>query len=366
MITLKEWISQYEKMETVDSADRNNKKYDTFNKLYRRIYKLFGIKRKDAKENNGELKRDLVKKCLEKGVTETEQELFHILLENPKDNFNKPFLTGLTTYGKTRNWSDLTIEQRNRLVEILDKLIYERQNGGKIVKNTFFNKDIHIKITDMEKLRSDIITGVVGILLDNIKEFMDWCKNAEYEDIQKYEGDIRAVIPSLVTLNKKIVENRSEYFNKKISEEDEKVAEDNFVMQIEKSLSEILSESQYEEIKDVFPKHRKPPKISNLTILNAVFYILETKCKWKDLPLRFGDSHVIYNRVNRWARNGILLSAFNRLELLGIVRIETNLRKNIVGESGKENRKEVEFQDKPSEVGGVPTFMWLDYMPRFK
>jgi len=36
-----------------------------------------------------------------------------------------------------------------------------------------------------------------------------------------------------------------------------------------------LQKEQYEKIKDCFPKYRKPAKISNLDVLNAVLYLVE-------------------------------------------------------------------------------------------
>ena len=63
-----------------------------------------------------------------------------------------------------------------------------------------------------------------------------------------------------------------------------------------------LTIEQYEQIKDCFAKQRKPAKISNLEVLNAVLYIVENGCKWRILPKEYGDWHVIYVRVNRWAK----------------------------------------------------------------
>ena len=37
-------------------------------------------------------------------------------------------------------------------------------------------------------------------------------------------------------------------------------------------------------------------------MLNAVLYIVENGCNWRSLPKEYGDWHVIYVRVNRWAK----------------------------------------------------------------
>ena len=86
-----------------------------------------------------------------------------------------------------------------------------------------------------------------------------------------------------------------------------------------------LRKEQYEQIKECFPKHRKPAKISNLDVLNAVLYVVENGCKWRSLPKEYGDWHVIYVRINRWAKNGVLQAAFLRLQQMGIIQIQVNV-----------------------------------------
>lgn len=40
-------------------------------------------------------------------------------------------------------------------------------------------------------------------------------------------------------------------------------------------------------------------KISSLDVLNTMLYVVENECKWRGLPKKYGDSHVIYVRVSR-------------------------------------------------------------------
>lgn len=75
-----------------------------------------------------------------------------------------------------------------------------------------------------------------------------------------------------------------------------------------------IEEKQYEQIKDCFPRHRKPAKVSNLDVLNAVLHIVENEYKWRSLPKERGDWHVIYVRVNRWVKKGVLQAIFARLQ----------------------------------------------------
>ena len=81
-------------------------------------------------------------------------------------------------------------------------------------------------------------------------------------------------------------------------------------------------EAQYERIKDALPVQRGNVCLSNLQVLNAVLYVAEQGCKWRDLPKRFGRWHTIYTRMNRWSRNGVLDRVFEKLQMEQIVRIK--------------------------------------------
>lgn len=65
----------------------------------------------------------------------------------------------------------------------------------------------------------------------------------------------------------------------------------------------------------------EPAKISNLDVLNAVLYVAENGCKWRDLPKKHGNWHVIYIRVNRWAKKCVLQAAFLCLQQLGYIPV---------------------------------------------
>ena len=86
-----------------------------------------------------------------------------------------------------------------------------------------------------------------------------------------------------------------------------------------------IKKEQYEQIKECFPKQRKAAKISNLDVLNAVLYIAENGCKWRSLPKEYGDWHVIYVRINRWAKKSVLERVFLRLQQMGIIQIQVDV-----------------------------------------
>jgi transposase len=83
-----------------------------------------------------------------------------------------------------------------------------------------------------------------------------------------------------------------------------------------------ITEAQYERIKSALPVQRGNVSLSNLQVLNAVFYVAEQGCKWRGLPKRFVRWHTIYMRMNRWAKNGVLDRVFEKLQMEQIVRIK--------------------------------------------
>ena len=85
-----------------------------------------------------------------------------------------------------------------------------------------------------------------------------------------------------------------------------------------------ITQQQYEKIADSFPRQRGNVVIDNLTMLNAMLYILEHGCKWRGLPSSFGNWHSIYTRMSRWSRNGVLGRIFARLQQERMIRLKAD------------------------------------------
>ena len=62
--------------------------------------------------------------------------------------------------------------------------------------------------------------------------------------------------------------------------------------------------------------------LSNLTVLDAVLYVAEHRCKWRGLPKRFGNWHTIYTRMNRWSKTGVWDRLFVELQQAGVLAVE--------------------------------------------
>ena len=129
-----------------------------------------------------------------------------------------------------------------------------------------------------------------------------------------------------------------------------------------------LKEAQYEQIKECFPKQRKPAKIGNLDVLNAVLYVVENGCKWRSLPKEYGDWHVIYVRVNRWAKKGVLQTVFLRLQQLGIIQIQVNVISldstciKVHPDGMGALKKVVSSPSGERGADGIPNFIWSPHL----
>ncbi len=85
-----------------------------------------------------------------------------------------------------------------------------------------------------------------------------------------------------------------------------------------------ISASQFKLIENLLPIQRGNVTLSNLEVLNAILYVAEHGCKWRGLPVKFGNWHSIYTRANRWARNGVLDRVFLALQQNKLIQLEVD------------------------------------------
>jgi transposase len=75
-----------------------------------------------------------------------------------------------------------------------------------------------------------------------------------------------------------------------------------------------ITKIQLKRIADCLPTQRGNVKIDNLRFLNAILYVAENGCKWRELPKHFGNWNTIYCRMSYWAKTGVLTRVFERLQ----------------------------------------------------
>ena len=83
-----------------------------------------------------------------------------------------------------------------------------------------------------------------------------------------------------------------------------------------------ITQARFEQIEHCLPTQRGNINLSNLTVLDAVLYVAEHRCKWRGLPKRFGNWHTIHTRMIRWSKAGVLDWVFEELQRAQVVRIK--------------------------------------------
>ncbi|WP_394803501.1 IS5 family transposase [Huintestinicola butyrica] len=75
-----------------------------------------------------------------------------------------------------------------------------------------------------------------------------------------------------------------------------------------------LSDEQWEQIKEMFPKAKtgRPPK-DNRIMMNAILWLARSGAAWADIPERYGSYKTVYSRFCKWRDDGTLLRIFETL-----------------------------------------------------
>ena len=129
-----------------------------------------------------------------------------------------------------------------------------------------------------------------------------------------------------------------------------------------------LTQEHLERIGDSLPVERGNVSIDVLRFLNAVLYVAENGCKWRRLPVSFGNWHTIYTRMNRWSKSGVWDRVFMRLQAEGLLQVElrvVSLDSTIVKVHPDGTGAEKKTARKPSGArvaAGPPRFIWLPRM----
>src|SRR3984893_1252404 len=77
-----------------------------------------------------------------------------------------------------------------------------------------------------------------------------------------------------------------------------------------------LRDDQWDRIKDFLPGregHVGGTAADNRLFVEAVLFMYRAGVPWRDLPARFGDWKVVYQRFSRWAKSGVFERIFKLL-----------------------------------------------------
>lgn len=77
-----------------------------------------------------------------------------------------------------------------------------------------------------------------------------------------------------------------------------------------------LSDAQWELVKGVMPEQGRGGKWNDHRVtLDGILWILRTGAPWRDLPERYGKWKSVYDRFNRWRREGLFARLLKALRI---------------------------------------------------
>ena len=75
-----------------------------------------------------------------------------------------------------------------------------------------------------------------------------------------------------------------------------------------------LSDSEWTAIEPHLPKGRRGAhRVDDRRVISGIVHMLRSGGRWRDCPSAYGPYTTIYNRYNRWSRQGVWEAIFHAL-----------------------------------------------------
>ena len=89
-----------------------------------------------------------------------------------------------------------------------------------------------------------------------------------------------------------------------------------------------LSDAEWARIEPLLPKGRKGARrVDDRRVISGIVHMLKIGARWCDCPPEYGPYTTIYNRFNRWSRQGVWFAIFEALTgstgIVGTVAIDS-------------------------------------------
>jgi transposase len=75
-----------------------------------------------------------------------------------------------------------------------------------------------------------------------------------------------------------------------------------------------ISDAEWARLEPLMPRGRRGAhRVDDRRVISGIVYMLRSGGRWRDCPPAYGPYTTIYNRFNRWSRQGIWFEMFERL-----------------------------------------------------
>ena|SRR5689334_24137769 len=75
-----------------------------------------------------------------------------------------------------------------------------------------------------------------------------------------------------------------------------------------------LSDSEWARIEPLLPRGRRGAhRVDDRRVVSGIVHMLRSGARWRDCPAAYGPYTTIYNRFNRWSRQGLWFTIFEAL-----------------------------------------------------
>jgi len=77
-----------------------------------------------------------------------------------------------------------------------------------------------------------------------------------------------------------------------------------------------LSDDGWARLASLLPRQTRGGKwADHRTVLNGIFWVLNSGAQWRDMPERYGHWETVYGRYRRWTREGLFDTILNTLHV---------------------------------------------------
>jgi transposase len=75
-----------------------------------------------------------------------------------------------------------------------------------------------------------------------------------------------------------------------------------------------LSDAEWARIEPLLPRGRRGAhRVDDRRVISGIIHMLRSGARWRDCPAVYGPYTTIYNRFNRWSRQGLWFAIFEAL-----------------------------------------------------